>query len=289
MFRALTGLLALIATFFIAACGDTTEVGEPGTMAIVTIERIELVGNDAENGGGPLVLMDEPFTTDLLTLSNDIATLAEDVVVPAGTYSQLRFIIPEACIGVEQEDASIAVYASNGFTDCGPADGTLQLPSYDETGLKVNLPGLVEVAGDAHILLLDFVVSQSFGQQAGMSGMWVMTPVILADDISLSGSIEVELTAAEGVDLAALGATLADFTARLNEEEPIAFADDDDDGTFTVTFLYEMPGDHDVTIGLGEGVAFDFTLDPVSPETVTLPSGGSASVAFEVTEAAPSS
>lgn len=299
MSRALRGLLALTTVFLVAACDDTTEVGEPGTMsllltdeagdftqAVVTIERIELVGNEE----GVTVLMDEPFTTDLLTLSNDIATLVEDVTVPAGTYSQLRFVIPEACIGVEQEDESVMVYASEGFDECGEADGSLQLPSFDASGLKVTFPsGSIEVAGDAHILLLDFVVSQSFGQLAGASGMWVMHPVIHADDVSLSGTIEVELTAAEGVDLGALSATLADFTAQLNDEEPIAFTDVDDDGTFTVTFLYEMPGDHDVSIALAEGVAFDFTLDPVSPQTVTLSSGGNASVAFEVTAAAPSS
>lgn len=297
MSRRFMSLLALTTTLSFAACDDSTVVGEPGTFsllltdeagdftqAVVTIERIELVGDEE----GATVLMDEPFTTDLLTLSNDIATLVEDVTVPPGVYGQLRLVIPEACIGVEQEDASVLVYASDGFDACGPADGSLQLPSFDTSGLKVALPDApVEVSGDAHILLLDFDVSQSFGQQAGMSGQWVMHPVIHADDLSLSGGIEVELTLAEGVDLEPLAATLADFTAQLNDEEPVAFADEDEDGVFTATFLYVLPGDHDVTIGLVDGVAFDFTLDPASPQTVTLPSGENASVAFEVTAASP--
>lgn len=69
------------------------------------------------------MLLDTPFTTDLLTLSNDIATLVEDETVPGGTYSQIRFIIPEACIGVEQADETELVYASGDLDECGPKDG----------------------------------------------------------------------------------------------------------------------------------------------------------------------
>lgn len=297
MSRKLFSLLTLVAMLPLAACDDGTAVGDAGTVslmltdapgaftqAVVTIERIEMVGD-----GEPLVLMDEPFTTDLLTLSNDVASLVEDVTVPGGTYAQLRFIIPEACISVEQDGGGELVYASSGFDACGAADGSLQLPSFDQSGLKINLPGgSIEVDGDAHILLLDFDVSQSFGQQAGASGMWVMTPVISAEDISLSGNIIVELTAADGVDLAALSASLEDFQAVLSTEpdSPLSFLDPENDGTFTVTFRYLLPGtSYDVTVGLEEGTTFDFTLDPTSPQTVDLASGEDETVAFEVTSA----
>lgn len=297
MSRKFFGLLALTLALPLAACGDGTDVGNSGTVslmltdapgdftqAVVTIERIEMVGD-----GEPLVLMDEPFTTDLLTLSNDVASLVEDVTVPPGTYAQLRFIIPEACISVEQDGGSDLVYASSGFDACGAANGSLQLPSFDETGLKINLPGgSIEVDGDAHILLLDFDVSQSFGQQAGASDMWVMTPVIRAEDISLTGSIVVELTVAEGADLASLGASLGDFQAVLDTEPdtPEAFADPDGDGTFVVTFRYLLPGtSYDVTVELQEDVTFNYTLDPTSPQTVSVASGEDTTISFEVTSA----
>lgn len=297
MTRKLFSFLALAATLPLAACGDGTNVGSAGTVslmltdapgdftqAVVTIERIEMVGD-----GEPLVLMDEPFTTDLLTLSNDVASLVEDVTVPAGAYSQLRFIIPEACIGVEQDDASEHIYASSGFDACGAADGSLQLPSFDQSGLKISLPGgSIDVDGDAHILLLDFDVSESFGQQAGASGMWVMTPVIRAEDISLTGSIVVDLTAADTVDLTALSASLGDFQAVLSTEPdtPQPFLDLEEDGTFTVTFRYLLPGEsYDVTVELQDGTSFDFTLDPTSPQTVSVASGDDSTVAFEVTSA----
>lgn len=297
MFRKLLSVLAVAAVLPLAACDDGTSVAESGFMSLmltdeagdftqarVTIERIELIGE-----GGPLVLRDDAITTNLLTLSNDVMSLVEDAVVPGGSYTQIRFIIPEACIGVEQEEGPDAIYASSGFDACGAADGALKLPSFAETGIKVGLPGgAVAVDGDSKILLLDFDVSQSFGQEAGMSGSWVMTPVIKADDISLSGSITVELTAADDVDLASLGASLADFQAELNDAEPQPFTDDDDDGVYTVTFEYLLPDQsYDVSVGLREGISYDYTLDSEtpSPQSVSLVSGEQTTVVFEVASA----
>ena len=292
MFRKNLILLALALSLPLAGCSDGTGAMSPGqislmltdaegdvTQAWVTIERVELIGD-----GQAEVLLDEPFTTNLVELSNDIASLTEDVTVPGGSYSQLRFIIPEACIGVEQADQSERIYASAGFTECGEADGTLKLPSFGQSGLKVNLPGgSVQVDGDTHIILLDFDVSQSFGHEAGMSGSWVMHPVINAEDISLSGILTVELTAADGADLEAAGFALGDFEATVGDEDPVAFTDADEDGVYTATFIYLMPGDYDVSVALQEGVTGSFTLDPTSPQTVTVGSGGGETIAFEVT------
>lgn len=295
MFRKLLACLTLAAIIPLAACDDSTSVAESGFMSLmltdeagdfnqaeVTIERIELVGS-----GQPLVLLDDPFTTDLLTLSNDVATLVEDEVVPGGTYTELRFIIPEACIAVEQEDGTDAIYASSGFEACGTEiAGDLQLPSFAQTGIKVGLPGgSVQVDGDSKVYLLDFDVSQSFGQEAGMSGSWVMTPVIKADDFSLSGTIVVELTAADGVD----PILLADFQAELSSDaEPQPFTDDDDDGVYTVMFEYLLPDQsYDVSVGLQEGFSYDYTLDSEtpSPQSVSLGNGEQATVVFEVASA----
>ncbi|MDT8368914.1 MAG: DUF4382 domain-containing protein [Longimicrobiales bacterium] len=309
MRRFLSSTLVL-AAILPAACddNDSTGVNGPGSMTLlltdapgdfqearVTIERVELVGGSEEEGeegedGGVEVLRDEPFTTDLLTLSNDVATLLEDVSVPSGTYSQLRFIIPEACIVVEGENESTEVFASAGFDACGPADGSLQLPSFAQTGIKVNLPGgSIEVEGDQTILLLDFDVSESFGQEAGASGRWVMTPVIKAEEIEFAGSITVELTLADSVDLTGLGnETLGDFQAVLDTEpdSPLAFTDDDADGVFEVTFIALHPQSFNVSVGLTEGVAFEFTLNPTSPQAVEVASGASTTTSFEVTSAA---
>lgn len=307
MHRSTPGLLTLALILPLTACDDSTSVGEPGlvslrltddagdfTQARIVIDRIELVGDDGadEEDGGGTVLLDEPFTTELLSLSNDFEDLVEEKTVDAGTYSQLRLVIPEACIGVEQEDASEMIYASEGFDACGEPDGPLQMPSYGTSGLKINLPGgAIEVDGNAYILLLDFDVSESFGHQAGGSGMWVMHPVIQAEDISLTSGITVELSVPDSVDLDAVGSSLADFEANLDtEEEPVLFTDDDEDGVFTASFFLLTAGDYEVSLKLREGVtAFDYTLDPMSPQTVPLGESEQATIAFEVTSAAPSS
>lgn len=257
------------------------------TQAQVVIDRIELVG-----GGQPLVLRDDPFPANLLELANDVATMVADYPVPARSYNELRLIIPQACIAVEQEGGSEKVYASGGFAACGQPDGTLTIPSLPQTGIKVNLPGgLLEVEGEQKILLLDFDVSQSFGPEAGASGGWIMHPVIRADDITFSGSLVVDLTAAEGVDLGAVGGSLSDFQARLTGEAvPQGFVDPDGDGTYTAQFLFLMPGTgSEVSVELQEGVAYGFVTDPISPQPVTILSGAEMTVAFEVTEATPPS
>lgn len=297
--KRIIGAVAVVLILPLAACDGSTAAPQAGTMSLlltdaegdftqawVTIQSIELVG-----GEEPLVLMDTPFTTNLLMWSNDIATLAEDVTVPGGIYSGVRLIIPEACIAVDQGGESgddDLVYASTGFDACGEADGGLQLPSFAETGLKVSLPaGSMEVDGDSKSLMLDFDVAQSFGQRAGSSGDWVLTPVIYADYIDMSGSIVVELTEADGVDLSTVGSSLGDFQARLSTEtEPQPLMNPDGDDVFTATFRYLMPDQaHDVSVELQEGVAsYDFTLDPMS-HSVTLGAGDEATVAFVVMSA----
>lgn len=295
MSHKIIGALALALMLPLAACDDSTAVAEPGTMtllltdapgdfgqAVVVIESIELIGE-----GEPVMLREGADTTDLLTLSNDVEEMVADATVPGGTYGQVRFIIPEACITVEQDTdpKTYLVYSSDeGFTECGTRDGDLQLPSFEDTGIKVTLPaGATDVDGDQHIVVLDFSVEESFGQQAGASGMWVMTPVIRADEMDFTGSLTATLTAAEGVDPALLG----DFQARVTgEADPVAFTDEDEDGTFEAEFLYMLPTDYEVSVELHDDApAHDFTLDPTSPQSVTLGSAESVTVAFEVTSA----
>lgn len=153
----------------------------PGDVqhAFVTITEIDLVGS-----GGVQVLMQTPVTTDLLTLATDAATLVQDVEVPSGTYHELRFKISGACLAVDDGNGGSTVYATDGYdsTPCGgPADGTLQAPSYAQSGLKVQMAdGALVLTGPEKILLVDFDVTQSFGHEA--SG-WVMHPVVTGGEV----------------------------------------------------------------------------------------------------------
>jgi hypothetical protein len=82
----------------------------PGDIkaAVVTISEINLEGS-----GGKLVLSSNEVTTDLLTLSTDVATLVQDATVPAGTYTQLRFVITGAYIEVDNGNGTSSIYASD--------------------------------------------------------------------------------------------------------------------------------------------------------------------------------
>jgi hypothetical protein len=294
---------ALALTVSLAACDDAG-AGRPGTLSLnltdapgdfseawVQIDRIELIGESDGGEGeesGAVVLMDTPVVTDLLSLANDVALLVDEAVVPAGRYAQLRMVIPEACIEVEEEDGSFSVYASSSaFTECGEPVGDLQMPSYGTSGLKIGMPGgSVSVDGDSRILLLDFDVHESFGKLAGGSGMWVMDPNVRAEDVSFAASLTVELTEADASGLAGVGGALSDFEAHLDSEAvPVAFEDPDEDGTWTATFLFLMPDTYEVSVQAAEGVTYDFTLDPEAPQSVTLGSGASDTVSFTLTSA----
>jgi|SRR5690606_207246 len=192
-------LTATAATIGLAGCSDSTSPAQrvnlsvlltdaPGDVhsAVVTISSVYLQGGP----GGRTVLVDTAVTTDLLTLVNTTMDLVKDVSVPAGTYSQLRFVIDGGYIEVENEDASTSIYASSpdyaGLPEGVTPDGTLVMPSLAQSGLKVMFPGDAQVVleGEEQVLVVDFDVSQSFGHEAGASGNWVMHPVILGENVT---------------------------------------------------------------------------------------------------------
>ncbi|MDH5235028.1 MAG: DUF4382 domain-containing protein [Gemmatimonadota bacterium] len=160
----------------------------PGDVAtaVVTIESVYLQSDTAQ-GSGRIVLRDTPVTIDLLTLRDTAMSLVSAASIPAGKYHQLRFVISDAYIAVVGTDTTQrTVYATSpayaGLPAGTTVDGTLQMPSFASSGLKVKLPGdAVQVdANGVTTLLVDFNVAQSFGRVAGASGRWVMSPVVQA-------------------------------------------------------------------------------------------------------------
>jgi hypothetical protein len=315
MSRTLAGLFALVASLMVAACGDGTSApqagqfsvlltDDPGPFAkvVIQIDRVELMGDaldecEGDEGAecveaaepssrGRVVLTDEDVEVDLLTLANDIFPLAEDVVVPGGTYSEVRLIITGGCLVLNGG----AVYTSPGFDPmsdehaaCEAPHGALQMPSWGQSGLKIKLPGgTVEVDGDQHGVILDFVVPESFAHQAGGSGKWVASPVIRAAGIEFAASIEVQLSDPSGLVPDSYG--LDDFVVVLDGESGQPF-----DETGVVVLNYLVPGEHTVSVEVrssGEGdpepwPPFDVTISPTS-EVVSLGSGGYETITFEV-------
>ncbi|MEX2181609.1 MAG: DUF4382 domain-containing protein [Gemmatimonadaceae bacterium] len=195
--RLLAGFVAAMSVVGFASCDSPTALrtGEltllltdaPGDVvtAVVTIDQIYLQPSE-DSDAGRIILRDDDVTTNLLTLVDDTQGLIAGFTIPVGTYTQLRFVISGAYIEVEQEGGSKLLYASSstyaGLPAGATVNGTLQMPSFAQTGLKVTLPGdaIVINEDETVTLVIDFDVSQSFGQVAGGSGIWAMTPVLTA-------------------------------------------------------------------------------------------------------------
>lgn len=160
----------------------------PGDVdkAVVTIERIYLQP-DSTNDSGRIVLLDSAVTVDLLTLQDSVMGLIDSVEIPEGRYGQLRLVISGGYLSIVGTDTTTRqIYASSptyaGLPAGAVVTGALQMPSFAQSGLKVNLPSdAVTVGEDESVsLVIDFDVAQSFGKAAGNSGKWVMSPVLAA-------------------------------------------------------------------------------------------------------------
>jgi hypothetical protein len=146
----------------------------PGDVANVwvEVENVILVGN-----GGQVSLLDEATELiNLMELRDSTLPLVTDADVEVGTYGQVRFIIGGAVL--ETTDGQVFVRGGAQHPNGLAATGNLMCPSCSQTGIKVRIPSDVEMEAGSNGLLLDFDVTQSFGRQAGQSGMWVMQPTI---------------------------------------------------------------------------------------------------------------
>lgn len=264
----------------------------PGDLAEawVKVEEIYLQGTSAaDSTGGRVVLSETP--SDWIELTEltgaSFATLVNGEPVPAGRYSQLRFVVCEAYVVTDDGD----VYATrDAELPAGvAADGTLQVPGGCSSGIKVKLPGGgVTLESDATILAVDFDVSQSFGHQAGNSGRWVMRPVLTATEVGFAGGIAGTVTVAQGVTLPACGGAAVDVTKFV--PRAVAGADSTSGvvstaGQYSLSVpagTYTMAYAPAVSFTNGDSLAFTATATPAS---VTVASGATATSSYSITAA----
>jgi hypothetical protein len=289
-------LAAVTAVMALAACGQdgtyrdgamsvslTDAPGGNITHAVVTIEQVYLQpGGDSAGASGRVVLMDSARTVDLLTLADSAMDLFRDVTVPGGVYAQLRFVVSGGYLEVDQGDGTTKVYASSpdyaGLPPGTTVDGTLQMPSFAQTGIKVQLPGgMLRIDGDQRFVLVDFDVAQSFGHGAGPD-TWVMHPVIRGADVSTTGSVHGTVRLGTGVTLAD-SAGLGAFQVSLDGEVQALVALEG--GAYGFEFPFLLPGSHQLELIAPAGVSV--TTTPALPLGVTVSGGASTAVDITIT------
>lgn len=306
---------AVLAVPLLLGCGDSMSSGtsqvslaltdNPGDVDSVWVEIGEIyLQGGGDQGRVTLLSSDDADALGLIeitSLAGETLDLVEGVEVPQGSYGQMRFVVEGAVL--ETEDGE--VYTFNAEHPHGAdATGSLTCPSCDQTGIKVVLAGEAgQLDADAHILVLDFDVSQSFGRQAGASGQWVMHPVIHAVELEFTGAVSGTVDVARDGDgnptvtiPQCPAGTDRDITAFIPQAVAEELVDDEgdpltatttvqSDSTFTFGFL--APDGYDMTFV--ERVAFgDDTLtfgvdDP--PGVVEVGSGDDVTVEYVVTSA----
>lgn len=293
----------LLATLAFGACTDNgptsqnqnnqphvtvrlTDAAGDVKAAVVTISEINLQGGS----NGPIILLSTPVTTDLLSLAHSTATLVDNVAVPAGTYSEMRFVITGGYVEVDNGAGGSDFYASSPTYPGLPAGttvtGDLQMPSLAQSGLKVNFGSAVtlNITTDQDFLV-DFDVSQSFGHLAGNSGKWVLHPVVTGGVVTTSGTIVATLKLGTGVTLPLVGGntvTLGAFKATLNGQT-VDFTDPDADGTFEAHFRFLTPGAY--TLGLVVPTGLTVTTAPVLPVQLQATAGATTTQAITIQSA----
>jgi len=303
-------VLSLVALCAVAACDDTmgstatsrltvllTDAPGDFKAAVVTISQIYLQGSAADDPeNGRVVLLDEPVTTDLLTLSNDVEALVQGISVAAGTYGQMRFIVDGAYIEVETATGT-KVYSTPGYAEApATVDGELMCPSCAQTGIKVNFAGGLQLEENTETILVDFDVSETFGKEAGNSGRWIMRPSLKATSVEAAVSVSVSLSLGSGVALPLIGGqivTLAGFKVEMRSAaaaagtpgEFLAFTDADGNGTFDARFTNVVPGDY--VLELRGPAGLTFATSPAFPRSIVVVSGTPLSSTFTITSAVP--
>jgi hypothetical protein len=203
-FRFLLPFVVLSAALLIAACdsggdsaGDADEstgrltvllTDNPAALdsAIVTVRRIDLVPDDAIDDGDEdddneiLRIPVEERPIDLLQLQDGVTTTLADVEIPAGDYEQIRLVLGETNYVV-----------ANGQRQ------DLQVPSGQQSGIKILLPDGVEVEndGDRIELTLDFDVHDSFVLRG--NGRYLFKPTVRVRDARING-VAMEMVSVEG-------------------------------------------------------------------------------------------
>ena len=193
MFTRMRLLVGLAAVGLTAACSDssspatgqlsvrlTDAPGDQIQSATVWISRVYLIGG-SDSTGARIDVSTTPGSYDLLALQGGVTALLGTVTIPVGDYSQMRLVV---------DSARVTLKSPLTFSD-GSTSKTLQTPSAQQTGIKVNFDAPVHVAAGQTVLVVDFDVARNFvftGPSTSPNGV-LFKPVLHATVENIAASI----------------------------------------------------------------------------------------------------
>ncbi len=176
---ALVGLLA-------AGCSKSspTSANGSGTLQVnmidspaafdavnIEIDSVQAHIATSDTTSGWVTLNSTPKTYDLLQLTNGVNAVIGSATVPAGRYSQVRLFI-----------------GSGSNVVIGGVSSPLTVPSGVQSGLKLNVDATIQ-SDITYVLTLDFNADQSIVTTGGLSGQFMLKPVIRVITTASNGAI----------------------------------------------------------------------------------------------------
>lgn len=265
---------ALAISTVIAACGGGSG-SDSGTLRLaltdapacgfdsvyVTVQKVRVhksgSANEGDDGWSDIVLS-PPKRVDLLSLTNGALVELGQTPLPAGKYTQMRFVLVAN---------SPADPLANAVTPTGGVETPVSTPSGSQSGLKMNVDLDVE-ADKVADFALDFETCRSFIQLG--QGSYVLKPVI-----AVIPRISDAVTRVTGQVAPSIAAATTSVSLQLNGV-PVRSTPPDSSGRFV---LYPVPvGTYDLVIAAPGRALAVITGVPVSATASTTVNAASAPI-----------
>lgn len=187
--------LALVSVAF-AGCGSS-DSGTTGQLSIqltdapgdyvqtatIWVSSIYLIGG-ADTAGSRFTITSTPAPYELMSLQNGVTAALGTATIPVADYTQMRLVVDSAKVTLKA-----------GITIGGASTVSLQTPSAQRTGIKVNFSGPLHVAAGQTVLVVDFDVARNFvfqgprGAPTGVSFKPVLHAVVSDIAASIAGTV----------------------------------------------------------------------------------------------------